>query len=772
MSCLPDAKPTNPISQLIMGALGENYFPPYDANFQPVDRTKLTEDRFLKLQTPGGGKIKPIGDPKHTHISEFLTPISGALGAIFAFFGPLYIILDVIRALIDIICSLFNPIPLILTVVDLFVNVLPPLIALFPPLSTILHAINVAKVVTAIVGSIAASLIPIIAEIVESSLSIATELANGNLNAVELIEIKICELLADFLNAIGAFGPIKFILELIETFMNLAAVFPCVPSLPGLPGSPCCSTENCPPVVINPPTGRMRVLHRIERFTLADLWEMMTGAIKPPLEKISEILNDVVKLALESIEDAMNSIPIGGVIEAVKLLLDTVNGLVLGALDDFIEDLELDEFQLGDLLPNFPELDLGSVLDTPDGWDEIFLIHPLMTLEYLSAVSAQNENGLVSIKGVGSEYSASELEDIQNFIIPPDTIPLPLPKIPSFFGASDSTSVEEDPATMKVEMTAGNNTKVAPALFQFPTINTISNRLNIPASSIRNILNTFGYGYIPTDALGIIQVYDDSFEVGTEVEYTIRPQQIELLKNNLIGLGCLNDIQSASLALFERMTADVQAARDVSGDSSVSTFDPVSKKINRPFPPPPEQDLQDLLQQMTEDPTTAVDPLPILNDYLDDLADFVDSLVCIGASSVESEFSSSKQYVLANGKDYSILSLNIRDQGGNNLLAGGLLPGSDFTAQFTTTFGKVSDVEFEPDSGTFFATISSDEIGVAEVTAEFVVRNKVCMRSATFDDLSVKPQIEIVNFVAERGAFQRVRKKPQYVQSRGGRVRR
>lgn len=238
--CFPPA-PVNPINATLLGVFGDNYFPPYNSGFQPTSRSGLTNESLLQLQLPGGGKLKPDGNPTSRHISEIISPITGALGTVFALFGPLYIILDLIRAIIDIICAFFNPVPVIAAVVDLFVTVIPPIIALFPPLSAILHALNVAKVVTSIVVALTSAIVAIADLIVENAISIPGLISDGNINTVESVTTKICILIEQFANELGAFAPISFIIELLELFMSLGSQFFCASD------AICCNADACPP---------------------------------------------------------------------------------------------------------------------------------------------------------------------------------------------------------------------------------------------------------------------------------------------------------------------------------------------------------------------------------------------------------------------------------------------------------------------------------------------------------------------------------------------
>ena len=101
-NCLP-LQPINPLNQILIDIFGENYAPPYNAGSQPRDKLAMVNDSLLTMQFPGGGVIKPPGEPSKS-MGELLSGITSQIAPIFSFFGPMFIILDLIRAIIDIIC--------------------------------------------------------------------------------------------------------------------------------------------------------------------------------------------------------------------------------------------------------------------------------------------------------------------------------------------------------------------------------------------------------------------------------------------------------------------------------------------------------------------------------------------------------------------------------------------------------------------------------------------------------------------------------------------
>lgn len=617
--CFPPA-PVNPLNTILLEVFGDNYFPPYNTGFQPTSRSDMTNDKLLQMQTPGGGKIKPTGDPVSRHISEILSPVTGALGLVFAFFGPLFLILDLIRAIIDIICAFFNPVPVIAAVVELFITVIPPVIALYPPLSTILHALNTAKLVTSIVVALTSSIIAIIDKIVENALSITDLIAEGNVAAVEAVATKICVLIENFANELGAFAPISFIIELLELFMSLGSKFFCASD------AVCCDPESCPPIILDPPTG--------------------TGFIS-----------------------------------------FSQTGLTLGDILSFLVDA-----------------------DTKALLDEFVLIQPEMLL---------------------TTTDGRNLRQLNDYIVEPDKIP----------GAAS----EADPATVRVRVT--NETT----------------NVTITARATEATSNT-------------IRLRADDFPLGSFVSYTVEPDQVSLLKLNLIGLGCEDDIREAAGGVERVFDEATFQGRQIVGPGS-GPLDPLVIKMGgQEFPPVPLPDYNECLERQQADPTTSQAQciFDISSSYLDDVKNFALDLVCIGADRANSTFEADRLFATADSKDGITLSLTINDANGVNLLEN-FLPNAiiptDFDARFATTRGSIGPVVFDDASSSFRATLTSDSVGSAEVTAAFQIRGQTCMEPGTSDGFSISDQVIEVQFRPIGGDVPRRRRRPTYVQSGGGRRR-
>lgn len=259
-----------------------------------------------------------------------------------------------------------------------------------------------------------------------------------------------------------------------------------------------------------------------------------------------------------------------------------------------------------------------------------------------------------------------------------------------------------------------------------------------------------------------LKVDDGSgFTAGDQVSYEVVPDTTQLLQNNLISLGCVDEIREAANGLQRRFKA--------------GALDPIVGRIG-PFPRPDglRAALEAILAAQEADPTT--DRTQNIKDvadlYLADLADYFADAVCLGADRVQTEFTATTSFAFANGIGFSNLQLTPKDANGVALLVGAIPNAIDkFSAQFVSTLGSIGPVSFDRATGTFQATITSTEVGVAEVSAIFLVNGQECVRPGITDGFTVTDKIVSIEFASEGGRYAKRRAERQYVQSRGGRRR-
>ena len=256
-----------------------------------------------------------------------------------------------------------------------------------------------------------------------------------------------------------------------------------------------------------------------------------------------------------------------------------------------------------------------------------------------------------------------------------------------------------------------------------------------------------------------VVIKGSGFAIGDAVQYTIVPNTNALLTSNLISLGCVEEVRAAANGLANRF----------------GSLDPIVSQIGIfPSPNALRQDLEAILAAQEADPTT--DRTQLVKDaadfYLADLAEYFADAVCLGADRIQTEFTVSTAHAFANGTGFSNIQLTPKDANGVALLVGAIPNAIDkFSAQFVTTLGTIGPVSFDRTSGTFQATITSTEVGVAEISAIFVVNGQECVRPGITDGFDVTDKINSVEFISEGGKYAKRRQQRQYIQSGGGRRR-
>lgn len=844
VDCFESTQPINPINQLVLATFGDNYSPPYNNSFQPPDRTALTNEQLLQLQYPGGGKAKPTGLDTNQSISDYIAPIIGSLSSILSFFGPIYIILDVIRGIIDLICALFNPVPVVATFVEFFLNVVPPLIALYPPLSSILHALNAVKVIAAIAASFLAQVTAIIDLIVANALEIPDLISQGNLAAVEGINTKLCVLFQNFTNQIGAFAPVQFIIELVNLFTSLGSKFFCINE------SACCNSDNCPPILINPPAGIARLVQTNVRITLADVLGVYATAVEGPLNTIINFINDVIGGAILAIQSAVNAVnsTSTSIVQVILNILFALNNLLPFDFSSLILSLGGDPNDQGSINDVVSDILPGLSIDPASLQLSNVTVSPISSAD--NVVFVQDQSVLVMFRDEADSVPYLNrfpiLRRSNNQIIEPVAAPTSLDrrsadllKDNSFLGGvveqSEDTvttsSLEEDVAAISQETIQINSDSPEPPSREDSTvvgtpylkaeIATLLNYLVEPSdiptpqideenrASLRIRMQPLDFSGDPigdeiiAPLVPIGEFNDLSFSAtggpdydafmararalegqdylgvrigsvggGSTVRYVIEPDQPALLGLNLISLGCLDEISSVSEGIRALVNADVAAPTALGNPEAPDGLTPVTTRIDLDFPEPPVEPLGECLAEQIADPTVSQADCvsDVINDYLDNLSSYYDSILCVGASRVSSELEANKTSAIANERDSITVSLTINDLGGNNLLLG-RLPNSTSEAQFFSTVGTVGPVFFDESTNSFKATITSPTPGKGQVTAAFLINDNVCMTPGNFDGFTVSDQVLDIEFIAEAGTFPRRRKQRIYKESAGGRRR-
>jgi len=259
--------------QTITQLAGPNFALPYDDSSQPSDGSKLMSDNLLQIQSPGGIKISPSGDPTKTNhmgsaISSLLTVFSPFVYA----YSLILPILGVIRGIIEVLCALKNPFAVIKAIIRLFKKWIPAFLSLFPPTAGLLLILGVIKIILAIVLFILTVVVPIY-QLIKRNLQILTNATNEQQKAA--CKEKLKTLIVELLKQTGLLNVVKPILEIVMAILRLFSGKPCKKKKSKGKADltkvvlsvdvddaddTCCDDNVCPPVFKSPPKGRATIV--------------------------------------------------------------------------------------------------------------------------------------------------------------------------------------------------------------------------------------------------------------------------------------------------------------------------------------------------------------------------------------------------------------------------------------------------------------------------------------------------------------------------------
>lgn len=420
-----------------------------------------------------------------------------------------------------------------------------------------------------------------------------------------------------------------------------------------------------------------------------------------------------------------------------QLTLVGIINMILSPIDATLSPLSSPP-QLNPLEEGFPGgLGLPIDISVDLGGADIEIIPPETDIRISSpATSTANPFGLLSSKGVGGTYTVNEIYDGKKYIVDPAKIPLA--------GTPQSGNNAATPFSLAIKM--GNKT-----------------------GRIKKMVR---------DGNDVIITIDRDDMTGSS--YTIVPDMSALMTLNMIGIGCVSEVAAQSQALINQINADVAATGQtsnngtpVSGTSpAISGLSSFRDKVGSDVPTPPTDELAAIADKINQDPTTDISEeiKDLLLDYLDQVTDYYDNVLCIGASRLKTDFSVDKTILIGDGYDSATLSLTVKELGGGTLL-NGLLPSSSAKVEFYSTKGTIGPAVLDDLTGTYRATFTSTETGEAEISAAFLINDKACMTPGSFDGFNVTDKILRVKIIPIEESFARRRPANQYVQSGRGKRR-
>lgn len=297
-----------------------------------------------------------------------------------------------------------------------------------------------------------------------------------------------------------------------------------------------------------------------------------------------------------------------------------------------------------------------------------------------------------------------------------------------------------------------------------------------------NVSNTYLVRSAEVSTFAGSQVLHVTIETGdlvvsdTNFDYVIVPDEDALYTLGVMNIGCNTAIGSAATNLTNRFNVDSTAWRTNQNNVldgyavaiATTGLDPAIRKIGTTLKPFDIDGLRACLTRLERNPTDArvlVCFQGILEKELEDKRDFHDRVVCAAASSLNSQFTVSKNTAFI-GDDTVQLNFTVRDVAGASIMAA-TIPNTSASVVFTTDRGVVTSTIFDSVTGTYSAFLSSKSAGTANVTA-FFITSDVCIQPRDGGD-GFAPVVQQIEFIPD--IYKPRRNEREYVQSRGGRRR-
>lgn len=622
-----------------------------------VEKTYSELTRSMSCTCPAGAIIKPsIAPIPGFNMGDIIADQAKLLSAFSAGYSALTVVMKLVSCIIDVLCSLMNPFALIAALIRLFGTCLPDFILLLPQIAVSAIILCLIKIILAIITYIVTVIIPLIRDIIDNIQDLIDAINSGALQVVQTVAFKIVSLLKELMNVMGILAALDAILAMIQPLMNLGLGIPC-----GGGGGSCsgCGEDQCPSV--------------FENFTLTGndgqltVLSMFSGTSLSYLLYFSSVSKQEDFLALKDF------FPTGVDYNEIDNITKVPYSLYC---DGYYAVTKVNEEDDGTVLLSLTQLP-----------------NPQHTDGYLSSTYHNSTGHPASVDSTGrrarfgttsAQFSASDGYD-NVYLEIMDT---------------DSTGAIKNSGTFKI-------------LSVYDSHNVKLDHLDINTWNIQS-------SYHPTTGVGSKVVWRKIVipSSNSNRPYTFTINHEELIRRNIIGVGCHPDVK-----------ASVRGARNRNPDLDV--------------PMPALPDIEGLANAAMGC-ITAVAPMDVDVQYvLDNYGSIAQSVALVdtcvndtlGTLSSDMISYAEQIYPRIFSLDKSLLTsdLEIQRVGGNieisiipidingNRLADDLPPGIIDVKAFTT-FGSLTDVEEILDdsgvsTGEFRTTLSSNQVGIAEVTA-------------------------------------------------------
>lgn len=222
-------------------------FPAFDI---PTD---LLEDLLELLQGLGllfpSGLFKPNIDNFTKDLFDLISNLLSQIAPFLSFYNFIMALFKLVLCIIEVLCAIPNPFKIAAAMVKLFTECLPPFLNLFPWLALIAMIIALILLIIALIEYIIATILAIIEEFIRNVLILVKGFQFNDAMATLAAIQKIAELMCLIQNILAIFVALGAIMAVIQALAMIGGAPVCDDETPG----GCCSPDVCPPFIKNAP---------------------------------------------------------------------------------------------------------------------------------------------------------------------------------------------------------------------------------------------------------------------------------------------------------------------------------------------------------------------------------------------------------------------------------------------------------------------------------------------------------------------------------------
>ncbi len=213
------------------------------------DKTYSELTRSMSCTCPAGAILKPsIAPIPGFNLGDIIADQAKLLTAFSGAYSALVVVMKLVSCIIDVICALVNPFSVIAAVVRLFGTCLPDFILLLPQLAVPAIILCMIKIILAIITYIVTVIIPLIQDIISNIADLIDVIETGNQQAAKAVAFKVVSLIKELYNVVGILAALDAVLAMVKALLSLGIGIPC-----GGGGGSCggCGDDQCPSVFEN-----------------------------------------------------------------------------------------------------------------------------------------------------------------------------------------------------------------------------------------------------------------------------------------------------------------------------------------------------------------------------------------------------------------------------------------------------------------------------------------------------------------------------------------